>query len=270
MPIFEDREMELWEHLSELRTRIMRCLLYLVIGTVVCWYLYPTLEAIIQRPLQPIEQKYNIEWIFRDIKGPFILKLQVSVIGGLILAMPLLTLELWGFVAPGLTPQERKGFYFVIPLSIFFFFLGIATAYYILPTTFSYFASFLPPKPQVPPGSTLPPGIRGGLMQDPVMYWTFVMKMILAFGVVFQMPVVLMGLAWTGMVTSRMLKKNWRYAIVLCSVLAAVATPSTDPGSMLMMGAPLLILYFASIWLVGMVERIRAKKALAAPSYEAS
>lgn len=270
MPLLDDREMELWEHLAELRTRIMRALLYLVIGAVVCWFLYPTLEAVIRRPLQPIEDRYQIDWMFRDIKGPFILKLQISVIGGLILAIPFLTLELWGFVAPGLTPQERKGFYFVVPLSIFFFFLGVATAYFILPTTFGYFASFLPPKPVGPPGPGQSAALTGGLMQDPVMYWTFVMKMILAFGVVFQMPVVLMGLAWTGMVTSRMLKKNWRYAIVMCSVVAAVATPSTDPGSMLMMAAPLLVLYLGSIWLVGIVERIRAKKALAAPSYEAS
>jgi sec-independent protein translocase protein TatC len=255
-----EREMELWEHLAELRNRIMRALLYLAIGAVVCWFLYPILLTIIQYPLQPLVKKYNIQWIYRTITGPFILQLQVSVIGGLILAMPFLTLELWGFIAPGLMPHERKGFYLIMPLSMFFFFMGIGTAYLILPTTFSYFASFIPREAV----------LGAGVMQDPVMYWSFVMKMILAFGVVFQLPVVLMGLAWTGMVTSRMLKKNWRYAIVMCSVVAAVATPSTDPASMLMMAAPLLVLYIGSIWLVGIVERIRAKKALAAPSYEAS
>jgi sec-independent protein translocase protein TatC len=260
MPLFEDREMELWEHLSELRTRIMRALIYVVIGTVLCWTFYPLLERLIMHPLEPLVTKYGIEWTYRDIKAAFFLRLQISLIGGLLVAMPLLTLELWGFIAPGLTPQERKGFYFIIPLSIFFFFLGVATAYFILPTTFGYFASFLGQSGAIKPV----------LQQDPMMYWSFVMKMILAFGVVFQMPVVLMGLAWTGMVTSRGLKKNWRYAIVLCTVVAAVATPSTDPASMMMMSAPLMILYLTSIWLVGVVERIQAKKALAAPSYEAS
>jgi sec-independent protein translocase protein TatC len=260
MPLLDDREMELWEHLSELRSRIMRALFYLVIGAVVCWLVYPTLLDVIQRPLEPIARKHNIQWMHIHILGPFVQQLQISVIGGVIVAMPLLTLELWGFVAPGLTPQERRGFYLIVPLAVFFFFLGITTAYFILPTTFAYFASFIPREKAL--------GV--GVMQNPVMYWTFVMKMILAFGLVFQMPVVLMGLAWTGMVTSRMLKKNWRYAIVLCSVVAAVSTPSTDPASMLMMAAPLLVLYTGSIWLVGIVERIRAKKALAAPSYEAS
>jgi Sec-independent protein secretion pathway component TatC len=96
--------------------------------------------------------------------------------------------------------------------------------------------------------------------------------MILAFGIVFQLPVVLMFLAWIGLVTSRMLKQNWRYAVVGCSVVGAVATPSNDAPSMLMMVVPLIFLYFGSIWLVGIVERIRAKRGAVAtgPGYEAS
>jgi sec-independent protein translocase protein TatC len=265
MRFYEDREMELWEHLSELRGRIVRVLLYLVVGAIAGWFLYPTvLKPLIERPLTPLIAKYHIVMAFKHLTGPFMLQLQVAVIAGLILVLPLLTLELWGFVAPGLTRDERKGFYFVVPLSLFFFFLGVATAYFILPSAFRYFASFLYPNPNSP--------LHTDLIQDPVLYWTFVMKMLLAFGVVFQLPVVLMFLAWIGLVTSTLLKKNWRHAIVGCSVLAAVATPSNDAPSMIMMGVPLIILYFASIWLVGIVERVRAKRqALAAgPSYEAS
>lgn len=258
----EDREMELWEHLAELRSRIFRALIYLVVGAVVCWFLYPSLYRLIQAPLDPIVRKYHIVMAFKHITGPFMLKLQVSVIAGLILALPLLTLELWGFIAPGLTTDERKGFYFVVPLSLFFFGLGVLTAYFILPSAFGYFASFLVSSDNV----------TTTVYQDPVMYWTFVMKMILAFGIVFQLPVVLMFLAWIGLITSRMLKQNWRYAVVGCSVVGAVATPSNDAPSMLMMVVPLIILYFGSIWLVGIVERIRARRAAVAtgPSYEAS
>lgn len=262
MRLYEDREMELWEHLSELRSRIFRALMYLAVGAIVCWFLYPSLKKLLEAPLAPLINKYHIVMAFRHITGPFMLQLQVSVIAGLILALPLLTLELWGFVAPGLTPAERKGFYFVVPLSLFFFFLGVATAYFILPSAFGYFAGFLYQSP----------GVRTELIQDPVLYWTFVMKMILAFGIVFQLPVVLMFLAWIGLVNTRMMKQNWRYAIVGCSVVGAVATPSNDAPSMIMMVVPLIILYFASIWLVGIVERLRAKKGALAtgPSYEAS
>jgi sec-independent protein translocase protein TatC len=258
MRLHEDREMELWEHLSELRSRIFRVLIYLVVAATVCWLLYDRLSLFIMKPLQGVVDKYHIKLVFEHITGPFMLKLQVSIIAGIILALPLLTLEMWGFIAPGLTREERKGFYFVVPLSLFFFFLGVATAYSILPSAFGYFASFLVPGTIV--------------YQDPVKYWTFVMKMILAFGIVFQLPVVLMFLAWIGLVTSRMLKQNWRMAVVACSVVGAVATPSNDAPSMLMMVVPLIFLYFGSIWLVGIVERIRAKKKSVAtgPSYEAS
>ncbi len=256
-----DREMELWEHLSELRSRIMRVLIYLMVAATVCWFLYPSLKRFIERPLGGLVKEKGIEFAFRHITGPFFLQLQVSVIAGLILAIPLITLELWGFIAPGLMPNERKGFYFVVPLSLFFFFLGISTAYFVLPSAFAYFASFII--------STGPAQTR--VLQDPVLYWSFVMKMILAFGIVFQLPVVLMFLGWIGLVTSSMLKKNWRHSIVLCSVVAAVATPSNDAPTMIMMAVPLMLLYVASIGLVGMVERFRAKKAVAAgPGYEAS
>src|SRR5947209_2495781 len=109
MPWHDDREMELWEHLAELRSRIVRCLLYLVVGAVVCWFFYPNIQRLIQAPLDPLIKKYHIVMAFRHITGPFMLQLQVAVIAGLILALPLLTCELWGFIAPGLTREERKG-----------------------------------------------------------------------------------------------------------------------------------------------------------------
>src|SRR5437868_4713259 len=144
MRLYEDREMELWEHLSELRSRLVRTILYLAVGAIVCWFLYPGITSLIQKPIQPIVDEFNVKLVFRHITGPFMLQLQVSVIAGLMLALPFLTLELWGFVAPGLTREERKGFYFVVPLSLFFFFLGVATAYFVLPMAFRYFASFIP------------------------------------------------------------------------------------------------------------------------------
>jgi sec-independent protein translocase protein TatC len=258
MRFHEDKEMELWEHLSELRSRIMRALLYVTVASVLCWIFYEEIMRLIQAPLDPVIAKHKIKFAFRHITEPFLMKFQISVISGLILSIPLLTLELWGFVAPGLTPQERKGFYFVAPLSLFFFFLGIGTAYVILPSAMDYFAGFL---------------VGGAeLLQSPMLYWSFVMKMILGFGVVFQLPVILMFLGFIGMVTSAMLKKNWRVALVLCSVIAAVVTPSPDAGTMMMMGAPLMILYVASIWLVALMERLRRKREAVAtsPSYEAS
>jgi sec-independent protein translocase protein TatC len=124
----------------------------------------------------------------------------------------------------------------------------VTCAYLILPSAFSWFAGFI--------------GEGAVLNQSPVKYITFVVKMLLAFGVVFQLPVVLMFLAWVGIVTSDMLKQNWRSAVVMTSIVAAVATPSNDAFTMVMMAIPLAILYFASIWLVKIVERMRARHSL--------
>jgi sec-independent protein translocase protein TatC len=190
----------------------------------------------------------NVKFLWLSITEPFMVQMQISLVGGLILAIPFITMELWGFVAPGLTPEEKKGFHLVVPLSVMFFLLGLTCAYLILPSAFGWFASFIRPD--------------AGLQQSPVRYITFVVKMLLAFGLVFQLPVVLMFLAWVGIVTSDMLKKNWRAAIVATSVIGAVATPSNDAFTMLMMAIPLAILYFASIWLVALVERIRARRSL--------
>jgi sec-independent protein translocase protein TatC len=243
-----DREMELWEHLSELRSRIIRSLIYIVVGMLLCWLFYDELFAFLSAPLKAVHKLQGVKFLWLSITEPFMVQMQISLVGGLILAIPLITTELWGFVAPGLTAEEKKGFHLVVPLSVMFFLLGVTCAYLILPSAFSWFAGFIT--------------ADAILNQSPVKYITFVVKMLLAFGIVFQLPVVLMFLAWVGIVTSDMLKQNWRSAIVMTSIVAAVATPSNDAFTMVMMAIPLAILYFASIWLVKVVERMRARHSL--------
>jgi sec-independent protein translocase protein TatC len=237
--------MELWEHLAELRGRIFRSLFYIALMMVVTWFFYDQLFAFLSHPLEQVLK--NPTYIWQTIQEPFLVRMQVSLVAGLVLALPLLTLEMWGFVAPGLTPEEKRGFHVVVPLSLFFFLVGVTMAYLILPSAFAWFASFLG---------------AGTLYQNPQRLILFVVKMMLAFGVVFQLPVVLMFLAWIGVVSSKTLKENWRTALVLTSVLGAVATPSQDAFTMVLMAVPLAGLYFASIWLVGMVERMRARNSL--------
>src|SRR5437879_2296731 len=103
------KEMELWEHLAELRTRLMRCVIYLAAGLVVGWLVYDPLQRLLFAPLMhymKLDPRNQI--VFRTFTGPFMLQLQVSLIAGLALGIPLITLELWGFIAPGLTRTERR------------------------------------------------------------------------------------------------------------------------------------------------------------------
>jgi sec-independent protein translocase protein TatC len=239
------KEMELWEHLAELRTRLIRSLIYIGVGAIAIWVCYRPLWDFLWAPLRPILAAHGVfgdHIVWQNIWDPFIVRLQISLVGGLTLAVPCITYEIWGFIAPGLTRSERKGFYFVGPLAVFFFVSGLAVAYLVLPATFGYFAQFL--------GSD-------HLMPSPVPYVMFLVKMCLAFGLVFELPVVLMFFAWIGLVTSKMLRAGWRHAMVGCAALAAVATPSNDAATMLMMAVPLALLYFLSIGLVRIVERLR-------------
>jgi sec-independent protein translocase protein TatC len=239
------REMELWEHLAELRTRLIRSVVYLALGLVVAWSFYPWIYKVVKAPMQPVMDAHGWQWIFKHFTDGFMLQLQVSLVSGLILAIPLITFEVWGFVAPGLTRSERKACYVVFPASVFFFLGGVVCGYFLMSTTVDYFARF------ITDGTTL--------FQDPMPYITFMVKMIVAFGLCFQMPLILMFLCWVGMITSRSLVGAWRYAMVGCFAVAAIATPGGDPMTMTIMAAPLAILYLASIFLCGLVEKVRRR-----------
>lgn len=235
-----ERRAELTEHLAELRTRLIRSIIYTIAGAIVAWIFYDWLFALVLGPMNSVLKDIDAQFLLTTIQEGFVIRMQVSLIAGLILALPLVTLEVWGFVAPGLTPAEKKPLKWVVPLSVFLFACGVALCYAILPMGFSWFVNY------VPEGAVLKPKVQDSIL--------FTLKMLLAFGVVFELPVFLMMLAKVGLVDSKMLKDNWRYAIVAVSVVAAVATPSNDALTMLMMGVPVALLYFASIVLVRVVE----------------
>lgn len=239
------KEMELWEHLAELRTRLVRSLVYMAVGAIAVWLCYDVLWDFLWAPLGPILAVHGIfgdRLVWQNLWDPLIVRLQISLIGGLTVAVPAITYEIWRFVAPGLTRSERKGFYAIGPLAVLCFVGGLAVAYGVLPATLGYFASFLG---------------DDGIMPGPVPYVMFLAKTSLAFGLVFELPVVLMFFAWIGLVNSKMLRAGWRHALVGCAALAAVVTPSNDAFSMLMMALPLALLYLLSISLVRIVERTR-------------
>lgn len=262
------REMELWEHLQELRSRLVRSILYIVVGATIAWIFYEGrtfhiggrrqvigLLPMMMAPMERAMDSIGGEWAYRHIMDAFMMKLKMSFLGGLIVALPLVSLELWGFIAPGLTRKERKVFHRAVPLSLFFFALGVAVAYFAVAAALSYFATFFK--------------VGGGLqdfrlLQDPAAYMGFVTKLLLAFGLVFQLPVVLMFLAYIGFVTSGMMVRGWKFAMVGSVIVAAIVTPTPDAFTMSMMAVPLMALYFLSIFLVRYVEGRRTASPLAA------
>lgn len=240
-----EKRAELVEHLAELRTRLVRSFIYVVVGATAAWFLYEQVFSLLTRPMADVLTKIDAKFLLTGFPEAFLIRIQICVVSGLILVLPLVTTEVWGFISPGLTREERRAIKWIAPLSTVLFAGGVVLCYTILPMAFKWFASY------VPPGAELRPSVQASVL--------FTVKMLLAFGVVFELPIVLMLLAKVGIVDSRLLRENWRVAMLGVTIVAAVATPSGDAFSMMMMAVPVAMLYFMSILLVKMIEGKRRK-----------
>ena len=239
--------MELMEHLTELRARIIRVALYVVGGMVLTYSLFDYIYSLLSFPLQPLLNDTvpggrNNMLAFHGIQEAFLLRMQVAFISGLVVAFPLIVLELWGFIEPALTAEERKPVKYLAPFSVLLFLAGVGTGYACLPATFTWMASYIHDLPNV------------SLIQDAQQYIVLTVKIMLAFGISFQLPLVLLFLARIGLITADLMTTYWRHATVGISVAAMILTPSNDPLTMLMMAIPMAGLYLLSIGLVRAFE----------------
>lgn len=235
----DDHKAELTEHLAELRTRIIRSALYCGGGMVIAWY--APVYALIARPIHWALGK-SAKFVFTNFTEPFFLQLQVAMVAGLVIAIPFVMTELWGFIAPGLTRNERRAVRFVAPFSVLLFIFGVTCAYVVLPMAIRWFLGYM---------AAVPDAV---LYQNPFHYITFTVKMMLAFGLVFQLPVVLMFLGKAGIISSAMMIKYWRQITVGLFTGAMVVAPSNDIFTMLALAIPLTLLFLGSIWLVKRIE----------------
>lgn len=241
-PLSPDGQMELMDHLGELRTRLFRCMLYVLSGMVLTYSLFDEMFTLLSYPFAPLLAKLGGKFVYSSLMEPFLLQMQTSFIAGIAVSFPFITYELWGFIAPALLPHERKPIYFLAPFSVLLFLSGVGTAYASLPTAFAWMTSFVP-------------NVQGAVLyQNPQSYILLTVKLLLAFGIAFQLPLVLLFLARVGIINSGLMTKYWRHALVGVSVAAAVLTPSNDPLTMMMMAFPMSGLYVLSIGLVRAFE----------------
>jgi sec-independent protein translocase protein TatC len=249
-PHADDKRMELTEHLGELRSRIMRIILYAVIGTIVSYYKFKPIFNFLNEPfLRGLKNSpVKVVWAFTDVMTAFFVVLQISVVAGIILTAPLIILEIYGFIAPALTRQEKRPLLYVAPLSVVLFAGGVALAYWVAPLAVSWFIDYVALF-----------GPNTVLNQDPQKWVLFMLKMMGIFGAVFQLPIMLMFLAWIGILRSAGMKRTWRHAIVAISVLGLIVTPTNDWFTMLAMIIPVILLYLGSIFLVQLIERKRER-----------
>lgn len=229
-----DLTMPLTEHLEELRWRLIRALLATALGATACYWVAEELFQILIHPLTA-NTNTSVELIGTGVTEAFFTKLKVSVIGGIFLASPVIFYQLWRFIAPGLYESERR---YVVPFVIFatlFFIAGAGFCYeLVFPVSYAFFLEQY---------KTI--GIQPSLRISE--YLSFSSRMLLAFGITFELPVVTFFLARIGAITHHTMIGYLRYAILGIFVVAAVLTPGPDIASQLLLAAPLFVLYILSI-----------------------
>ena len=225
----ELREMTLVGHLGELRRRIVISVLALVGGTAVAYYYIDELMKFVTAPAGKLYFMSPAEGFFAFLK--------LAVFGGFLLALPVILWQIWAFVAPALTSGEKKWAIIMVPGSVLLFFSGVAFAYLLVwPPAVKFFLGF---------GSeSLQPMLSLG------QYLSFLISFILPFGIIFNLPLVLLVLAKMGIISSALLAKQRRVMIVVASIAGGIITPTPDIFSQTMMAIPILVLYEASIWAV--------------------
>ena len=247
----------LLDHLIELRQRLIHATVALALAFIACYFVSEQIYAFLVRPLADlVEGQEGRRMIFTGLHEAFFTYLKVALFAGFCLSFPYIAAQLWAFVAPGLYKREKRAMLPFFAASPILFIMGAALVYYVIfPLAWSFFLSFERPGG---PGE-LPIQLEAKVNE----YLSLVMRLIFAFGISFQLPVLLTLLAKVGLVTSEGLARQRKYAIVLAFAFAALLTPP-DVISQIGLGLPILLLYEISIYCAKIVEKKRAAAEAAA------
>jgi sec-independent protein translocase protein TatC len=229
-PVPAPGEMSLVGHLTELRNRLVRSVLAIVAGSVVGAIFWKNIRDILIAPLPTGTVQ---------VLAPgdaFMIFLRISIITGIILAMPVILWQVWAFVKPGLTPSEQRLVRPWIPAALFFFAIGVVIAYIVLPYATGFLLSFTDDV------------LVGNLAAGP--YFDFVTTMFLAFGLIMEFPILLYGLSRAGIVTSQMLAKQRRVIILGIAIFATAITPGGDIVSPMALGGTMYVLFEGTIFAI--------------------
>ncbi|WP_413943696.1 twin-arginine translocase subunit TatC [Bdellovibrio sp. HCB-162] len=237
----DSKAQSLYDHLAELRKRLINCIYILVLATGVCYGFSEKIFNFVRAPIAPYLPGGGL--IYTGPLDKFIAHLKLAFVCGILLSCPFWLYQVWKFIAPGLYAKERKYTMGFIISGTVLFLLGAVFSYYVaLPMAFQFLMTF------------------GGDIDKPMIsidqYMGFFTQMCLMFGVAFELPLVIVVLGMLGIVSQGFLKKNRRYAVMTIAVIAAVITPP-DLLSMVMMLVPMLLLFEAGVFIVGIFEKKR-------------
>jgi len=249
-PIGEGGRMSLGDHFRELRARVMRIALYLVVATIVALFFYDQLFQLILDPYnqarESLGQTTQTQAVITGVGTPLMLQLKMSGIAALVVTSPLWLLEIWGFIVPGLHRNEKRWSRIFAFTAGPLFIVGVALGYYVLPKGIATLIGFTPK----------------GVIQLTEFgdFFTFITRMLLVFGVAFEIPLFVIMLNLAGVVSGKALGRYRPWIVIAVFVFAAVATPSTDPYSMLMLAIPMLVLVIASELIARLLDKRKSAR----------
>lgn len=244
--LIEEGRMSFLDHLEELRSRLLRAVIAIIIGFVICIAFGERVFSLFAAPITKLLPK-DASLVFTSLPDPFFVYLKVSFISGIFLVLPYVLYQVWLFVRPGLLEEEKKYALPFIVVSTLLFYLGALFAYFVVfPAAFKFFLSY--------ETADLKPMIS---IRD---YVSLVMLLMLAFGAVFETPIVIVLLGLLGVVDSDLLRRGRRYFIVLAFIIAALLTPTPDVINQTLMAIPLMIFYELGIQLLRIIEKKRKKQ----------
>lgn len=249
----DDGTMSLRDHIAELRSRLLKALFFVVLGAVIGWIFYPQIIEVLKQPYceLPDDRRFqggsgDCQLIFTAPLDAFMLRLKVGAISGVILAAPFWLFQLWAFVTPGLRGREKRWTIGFVIASTLLFMAGAFLAYLTIQNALALLV-------ELGGDSTL-------AVLDVVKYMSFVTSMLLVFGVAFELPLLVVMLNLVGVLSAARLRRWQRLSIFGIFVFAAVATPSQDPFSMLMLGIPMALLFEIAVLVATIHDRRKAKR----------
>jgi len=254
----EDKKMPLLDHLIELRQRLLYSVVALLVVFLVCFYFAEPIFNYLAQPLAEVMREHDVaeherRMIFTALTEVFFTYVKVSFFAAAFICFPVFLTQFWLFVAPGLYKHEKTALAPFLAATPFLFFLGGALVYYIIfPLAATFFIGFEVPGSDTNLSIQLEPKVNE--------YLSLMMQLIFAFGLCFQLPVVMTLLARVGLATAKGMAAKRKYAIVAVFIAAAIFTPP-DPISQLSLAVPIILLYELSIIMARMVEKKRAEKA---------
>jgi sec-independent protein translocase protein TatC len=239
--------MALREHLRELRNRLFKCAIAVVVGAVIGWFLSDWFYEALLRPITESAAKNGTPTTinFADPLSAFNQRVQICLVIGIVLASPVWLYQFWAFITPGLTRREKRYGYGFVAAALPLFLAGGTLAWWVLPKALEFLNSFVPE--------------GGSNFITANIYFSFVVRVVLAFGIAFVIPVVLVALNMVGLLKGRTLLRHWRITVFACFLFAAIATPTPEATSMCILAGAMCLLFAIAIAICLILDRRRAR-----------